>query len=343
MLVVPKSEITLGNVRLYGQNTGINSVTIKQSVENIGATATVVIPRNFPRKDRKGILDCIKVGDTATIRLGYNDNIETEFNGYIANISDTTPISIELEDEWWQLKKKRLIKSWQQPTLNDVLQFCFSGYKIDSRVSCDLGGGFPINNNTAYEVAKKLRETYGFTLHLDTVKKTVIAYYPYNFEGFSTHTYVFGTKDCTHIDQLRQKKLAPNIVKNELKFTRKEDMHLRITCQYTDRKGKHYKFDVGDTAHDDAEHRTLTLGPNITSEQEARRMAQAEIDRISFDGYTGKITGFGLPRTKAGDAVRLVDPDNPEREGTYLIKSVTVTYDIGKGYRRENELSYKIA
>ena len=109
MFVVPKSEITLGKVRLYGQNTGINSVTIKQSVENIGATATVVIPRNFPRKDRKGILDCIKVGDTATIRLGYNDNIETEFNGYIANISDTTPISIELEDEWWQLKKKRLI------------------------------------------------------------------------------------------------------------------------------------------------------------------------------------------------------------------------------------------
>ena len=119
--------------------------------------------------------------------------------------------------------------------------------------------------------------------------------------------------------------MAPNIVKNELKFARKEDMHLRITCQYTDRKGKHHKFEVGDTSHADAQHRTLTLGANIATEQDARQLAQSEIDRIAFDGYTGKLTGFGLPRTKAGDAVKLVDPDNPERQGTYLIKAVTIT------------------
>jgi len=39
MLVVAKSEITLGNVRFYGGNTGVNSVTIKQSVDNFGTTA----------------------------------------------------------------------------------------------------------------------------------------------------------------------------------------------------------------------------------------------------------------------------------------------------------------
>ena len=343
MLVVPKSEITLGSVRFYGENTGVNSVTIKQSVENLGTTATVVIPRNFPRKYGKGILDYLKVGDKATIRLGYNDNIETEFIGYISNISDTTPLTIELEDEWWQFKKKRMTKSWAQPGLQDVLQFAFPGYQVDNRVQCDLSGGFVINNATAYEVAKGLRESYGFTIHLDTENKKVLAYYPYKFEGFNTHTYVFGTKDCTRSDELRQKQLAPNIVKNELKFTRKDDMHLRITCKYTDRKGKHHKFEVGDTSHADAQHRTLTLGANIATEQDARQLAQSEIDRIAFDGYTGKLTGFGLPRTKAGDAVKLMDPDNPERQGTYLIKAVTITYGVGKGFRRENELAYKIA
>lgn len=342
MLVVPKSEITLGNVRFYGGNTGVNSVTIKQSVENLGATATVVIPRNFKRNDGKGILDCIKVGDAATIRLGYNDNIETEFTGYITNISDTTPITIELEDEWWQMKKKRLTKSWKTARLDEVLQFMFSDYRIDKRVDCDLTTGYVIDNKTAYEEAKKLRDSYGFTIHLDTVKKTVLAYYPYSFDGFDTHTYVFGTKDCTLIDELRQKQLAPNIVKNELKFTRKDDMHLSITCQYTDRAGKAQKFNVGETDNPDAQQRTLNLGANMT-EEEAKRLAQSEIDRISFDGYEGKITGFGLPRTKAGDAVKLIDPNNPEREGTYLIKAVTVTYGVGKGFRRENELSYKIS
>lgn len=160
MLVVPKSEITLGGVRFYGGNTGVNSVTIKQSVDNLGATATVVIPRNFKRNDGKGILDCIKVGDAATIRLGYNDNIETEFTGYITNISDTTPITIELEDEWWQMKKKRLTKSWKSPSLDEVLQFMFSDYRIDKRVDCDLTTGYVIDNKTAYEEAKKLHAQF---------------------------------------------------------------------------------------------------------------------------------------------------------------------------------------
>lgn len=342
MLVIPKSKITLGSVRFFGENIGINGVTIEQSVDTIGTTAKVVIPRNFPRKNGKGILDYIKVGDKATIALGYNDAIHTEFEGYIARISDTTPITVELEDEWWQLKKQRLTKSWKAPTLNEVLQFVFSGYKVDNRVSCDLSGGFIINNATAYEVAKRLRDTYGFTLHIDATKKTVLAFFPYNFEGFHTHTYVFGTKDCTLLDELHSKQLAPNIVKNDLVFARKEDVALYITVKYTDRKGKHQQFQIGDKSAQ-ASHRTLSLGPNITDEQEARRLAQAEIDRIAFDGYTGKITGFGTPRTQAGDAVKLIDPNNPEREGMYLIKVVTITYDLNGGFRRQNEIAYKIA
>lgn len=341
MLVVPKSEITLGSVRFYGQNTGINAVSITQSVENIGTTASLTIPRNFRRKDGQGILDCIKVGDKATIRLGYNDHIETEFTGYISSISDTTPIVIELEDEWYQLKKQHITRSWQRPTLNQVLQAVFTGWTIDNRVDCSLDGGFVIQDATPYEIAKSLKENYGFTIHLNPDTKTVLAFFPYQFEGFNTHTYVFGTRDCTKLDDLRQKQLAPNIVKNNLKFTRKEDNKLFITAKYTDRKGKNHKIEIGDRSAD-ANRRTLNLGCNIQSEQEARQLAENEINRLSFDGYTGKLTGFGLPRTCAGDAVKLIDPDNPEREGTYLIKAVKITYAVNKGFRRECELSYKI-
>lgn len=341
MLVVPKSEITLGSVRFYGQNTGINAVSITQSVENIGTTASLTIPRNFRRKDGQGILDCIKVGDKATIRLGYNDHIETEFIGYISSISDTTPIVIELEDEWYQLKKQHITRSWQRPTLNQVLQAVFTGWTIDNRVDCSLDGGFIIQNTTPYEIAKSLKESYGFTIYLNPDTKTVLAFFPYQFEGFNTHTYVFGTRDCTKLDDLRQKQLAPNIVKNNLKFTRKEDNKLFITAKYTDRKGKNHKIEIGERSAD-ANRRTLNLGCNIQSEQEALQLAGNEINRLSFDGYTGKLTGFGLPRTCAGDAVKLIDPDNPEREGTYLIKAVKITYAVNKGFRRECELSYKI-
>lgn len=69
MFVVPKSEITLGGVRFYGTNSGVNAVEIQQSVDAIGGSAKVTIPRNFRRKDDKGILDCIRVGDKASIHL----------------------------------------------------------------------------------------------------------------------------------------------------------------------------------------------------------------------------------------------------------------------------------
>ena len=42
-----------------------------------------------------------------------------------------------------------------------------------------------------------------------------------------------------------------------------------------------------------------------------------------------------------GDILKIVDTENPEREGEYLIKSVKVKFN-GNGFRRENELSYKI-
>ena len=63
MFVVPKSEITIGSVRFYGDQTGVNAVSIKESVDSLGNTATVTIPRNFKRKEGKGILDYIHTGD----------------------------------------------------------------------------------------------------------------------------------------------------------------------------------------------------------------------------------------------------------------------------------------
>lgn len=341
MFVVPKSEITLGGVRFYGENSGVNAVSITQSVENIGATAKVTIPRNFARKNGRGLLDCIHVGDTATIRLGYNDNIETEFTGYITSIGDATPVVVELEDEWWQLKRKKLTRSWATATLKEVLQFVFDGWTVDDRVGAKLEGGYVINNATPYEVAQGIRDSYGFSIHLNPEKKSVLAFYPYRFEGFATHTYTFGTKDCTIIDRLRAANTYPNVVKSELKFTRKEDTPLLLTVKYTDRQGKKHQLEVGDKG-ENAQRRTLNLGCNINSEQEAKQQAQAELERLSYDGYSGKITGFGIPRTAAGDALKIIDPDNPEREGIYLIKSVTVSYTLGGGYRRTNELSYKI-
>lgn len=341
MFVVPKSEITIGSVRFYGEQAGVNAVTIKESVDSLGNSATVTIPRNFQRKDGKGILDYIHTGDKATIRLGYGDNLYTEFEGYLAHIGDGTPIVLEIEDEWYLFRKTRFNKNFQSTSLKDVLQFVFPGYTIDDNVNSPIPEGYTIRDASAYDVVKALHEQRGFFTRVDVEKKTVSCFYPFNYKGVETHTYVFGTRNCTLLDELRKKELAPNIISNTLKFVRKEDIKLHITAKGQDRAGKTIVEELGDNS-DDATKRTMNFGTECQTKQALRERAQAALDKQCFDGYEGKITGFGVPRVHAGDAVKLVDPENSEREGIYLVKAVTINYGVGTGFRREVELSYKI-
>lgn len=44
MFVVPKSEITIGSVRFYGEQAGVNAVTIKESVDSLET-----VPRSLYR------------------------------------------------------------------------------------------------------------------------------------------------------------------------------------------------------------------------------------------------------------------------------------------------------
>lgn len=343
MFVVPKSEITLGGVRFYGTNSGVNAVEIQQSVDAIGGTAKITIPRNFRRKDDKGILDCIHVGDKATIRLGYNEKIETEFIGYVSAIGDGTPIVVELEDEIYQLKKEKAQNHnfLGTQSVQDVLRHVLSSYLVDNNICVPLSSGYVLKDKTVYQVVNDIREKYGFCIKIDYKTKAVNCFWPYDFQGFSTHTYVFGTKDCTQLEQLRDRNLSPNIAKNDLKFTRKEDLKLQITAKAIDRSGKKLSVTIG-SDESTASKRTLNFGCEVQTESELKARADSELKKHCYDGYTGKITGFGLPRTKAGDVLKLVDAANAEREGSYLIKSVKITYSLSGGFRRENELSYKI-
>ena len=61
---------------------------------------------------------------------------------------------------------------------------------------------------------------------------------------------------------------------------------------------------------------------NLTDPQTIRRIAEEEVNKWRYDGYEGSLTGWLLPYCTYGWHARIIDPDYPERQGTYLIERV---------------------
>lgn len=336
MFYTANAEITIGSIKIDGAT----EVEFEQSVDTIGGTAKITLPRNLRRKDSKTLLESISTGDRVAIRLGYNGKLNPEFTGYIAHIGDGTPLVLECDDDWYTFKKAaHITKSFKSVTLKELLQFLFPGYDIQC-VDFTFSGGYIIRDVTPYTVVKKIKDEVGFCAKLDEQNKRITCFWAYDFQGFGKHTYVFGTRDGTLLKELRDRRLAPNIAANGLKFIRKEDRKLQITGKARQKGGTVITATVG-SKDDDAEKRTMNFGSDVKTESELRQRIETELKNKSFDGYEGTITGFGTPQTMPGDTLALIDSENPERNGEYLIKRVKVRFNAN-GFRRENELSYKI-
>jgi len=336
MYYTAKAEIQIGKVKIHG----VTQVEVNNSIDTIGGTAKITLPRNWMRSDSKTLLDKIATGDRVTVQLGYNDNLKTEFTGYIAHIGDSTPLVLECDDAWYKYKRAdHITKSFKRVTLKELLQFLFPGYDVQC-VDFTFSGGYIIKDVTPYTVVKKIKDEVGFCAKLDEDAKTISCFWPYDFQGFKKHTYVFGTRDGTLLKDLRDRRLVPNVAANGLKFVSKDDRKLQITGKARQKNGTVITATVG-SKDPDAEKRTMNFGSDVKTESELKSRIETELKNKSFDGYEGTITGFGTPQTMPGDVLELIDPERPARNGAYLIKRVKVTFSQS-GFRRENELSYKI-
>lgn len=310
------AEVKIGSTTF----TEINSCEITQSVIELSDKATVVLPRNYKNKIGESVLDVLKVGQEVSVNLGYNDQLNEEFKGYVREIESDIPIKIHIDDEMYQFKKNNLVKSWQKVTLQDILQATSNGMKIDCpQVNM---GKFIIDNESSYRVFMRLKQNYGLFTY---VKDDVLhCGFPYQMKdkSFVTHEYEFGR----------------NIKKNKLKYRRKEDVKLKVVAIANKKDGKKIKVELG-SSESNASVRTMNFGD--VDEKQLRTLANAELNKLCFDGYSGSIIGFGVPLTRAGDTLKIIDEREKDRAGKYLIESVKVRW--GNAYfERINKLSYKV-
>lgn len=320
------AQVQLGNVSLKN----ISSFEIDENILEMSNTAKIVIPRNYSKLKDKAILEQIKAGDPVTLDVGYDGDLQREFTGYIREIESDAPLVIHCDDETYPLRQTNYIKSYQDATLKQVLTDI-----IPSSISFDCPdvriGKYHIDNASAFAVLQDLMKHYGLYSRLQQgILKVGLAY------DFADNT----TNHIYTINAPADRPYQKNVKKNDLKFKRKEDFKVRYKAISNNANGKKTVVIVGNKEKDASE-RTLNFPGGLT-EAQLRERATAVMAKTVYDGYTGDITGFGLPRTHAGDTLELRDSLEPERAGRYLIEKVNISYSLSSGFSRKNTLSYKV-
>ena len=310
------SRATLGNVQLGN----ITNFQVTETVQELSSTGKLTVPKAYGKIGQQPILDLLKVGDIVKIELGYNDSYQTEFEGFISEIEADAPLIIHCDDKMWPYKQNNWVKNYQKANLKQVLLEIFPELKIDCP-EVNLGK-FQIDNASSYKVIQDLQGDHGLFSRINgNTLKVGLAY-------------DFADTSKVHVYDIRK-----DVKANDLKYKRKEDMQVRFKAVANLPNGKKKSVIVG-SKHPNASEKTLNFAGDFT-EKELKEKAEAILSKAVFDGYTGSITGYGNPQTRAGDCLKIIDEQNPEREGTYMIETVELSYD-DNGFSRKNTLSYKV-
>lgn len=317
------------------QFTVCQSIKIESSVQALSDTAKIELPREFRNAvdsvgktidiAGKSILDLMKRGDSVKIELGYDGNLETEFEGYVTKIGAEMPLLLECEDEMFQLKKApRVTKFVKSGKLIDILKAVLPAkYKIECNGDYSIGKWL-IEDATPYNVLEELREKAGIRSYFKN-PTTLAVGMVVDFKAEKVHKFNFS-------ENVRRG--------SNLKFEQKESKPIFLTVESKQANGTVLKLSKGEKGGDE---KTVKLWPNMTK-SELEVWANKQQMSVSYDGFEGTLDGWCYPRTKPGHAAQLYRPYYKDRhqDGRYFIESVIIDVNGTDGIKRANTLSYKL-
>lgn len=315
-------EITIGEHKFYNAA----DIQIERSWSFLSDTATVVLSRLlFPKgsvKNASGEVtnNKIKVGDPISIRLGYDYVFQTEFEGYIKVIKPNSPVTLECEDAMWLLKQTNYTQSWRKVSLSQLLDFIIPKsmtYETFGEVNL---GKMRLDKVSAYDVLKKIDETYKLVSYFKENKLYVG--FPYQQEAKRTRVEM-----QRHVDD----------EKTTLSYRTADQVKLKFKAISIQKDGSKIEVELGD---EDGQLRTMHL-PIGLSKAEIKRVAEEQKKLFTFDGYDGSIVTFGQPVIHHSDVVEIVNWDYPDRTGAYRVDTVQVSCGA-EGYRRTLTLGNKV-
>lgn len=314
-----QGKITIGDLVF----TSFNSFGINESIVETSDQATITLARNYKELRNKSVMQQIKAGMPVTIEAGYDNELAVEFTGYVKPPipAGDFPVIIKC-DELYPLRQNNFSLSYRNVTLKNLLGTICPGYTIEG-VDTDLGK-IRINNQSTVQIINYLKKEYGFYTRI--YGKVLHCGFAFDFSPNNTkrHDYTFGQNVKDYSD---------------LKFEtdRAYNTRVEVYVRQPDGKKKVYKFGSEDS---EATVRREEL-PNMAAGT-AEKKAQAIFHQYTYDGYTGSVIGFGIPRVHAGDSIKIINPVYPDREGIYLVEKTEINYEEAK-LERVNHISHKLA
>ena len=298
---------------------------IKKSRLTLTDTASITLPRNlkiFKNNQSVDINTVIQRNAAVSIQLGYDGNLVTRFTGFVSKVNAQVPVTIECQDQMYQLKQTGFTKTWGKVKVAEIVSDIYTG--AAQVVDLEIGGLTAKNQSTA-QILDSLKK-FGLQCYFN--KGTLIV----DFPGA-----VFSS--CTPLVY----DFYQNILENKLEYKLKEDFNIVVKGTSTLDTGKVIKIPKADDNSDEENGaEVIKLDFYNMDENHLQTIVTEETNAVKYDGYRGSFTTFGLPVIEPGDIAELHDPLYPEHDGSYLTESVEITFGVD-GYRQEPELERKLS
>lgn len=297
----------------------IASCEIERDADALTATCKLTLPRKVKWEGQTS--NPVRRGDKIKVWLGYDDDLELAFVGYVLRKGFKTPIEIFCEDEMFILKQKPCVKkAYKSVDIQTLLSDQNLGYDIKVLGEQSIGQ-YRTNFETVAELLAHLKENSIRTF--------------FRFEDGKPVLYCGVLFD--HGTELRQVfETGVNIISDSsLDEQKAEDVKikLKVVSLQPDNKKK-IKVEVGDA---DGERRTLHCYGK--TEAEAKAWGEQELERLKRDGLTGSFQTFGHMLLDRLDIIGI--KIDGERKGKYQIQKNTITYG-SSGFRQDITLGPRV-
>ncbi|GAA4465241.1 hypothetical protein GCM10023093_17050 [Nemorincola caseinilytica] len=329
------SEITIDDLQFRG----VHEVRIERGIHGYEHKAFINVPhiahimkgkRAVPAK--KPIGDLFKDGARVSIKLGYDKDLRTEFEGFVVRRNAGMPTEIECEGYCRQLREQKVTaKLSKGMTVKELLELACKGTDVAVECKVDLTlYGKTLTDHTGLQILDEIKKSSDGALNIFFIEPRKL------WCGLLYTPFLAGT-DVFSLPTVKYR-LGWNCLKENDLRERVPNEPVQIYFNGTLVNGDTVRVTSDD---DKAKRKEKASFHGIKQEKMITSFVNEKAKKMNYTGYEGSFTSFLQPFALPGYTAMVKDGSYPARDGKYMIESTVVTFGVN-GARRHIELGAKM-